>query len=656
MNGRRSRGIPSRAVLVLAGSLLILLAGSMASTRELAARFTEPHSPAARASTAPRDLAAPGAVLVTNWKVQDTGTLRTLMTNWGQIGSQPTAGFPWSVQPSAEWPSGSGVEYLWVAGLWLGALKNGEAHVTTGAFQVEFSPGPEAVNHIYETYAGAPNGNRLPSPDADDDHDGRIDEDPLNGLDDDNDGRIDEDFAAISNQMLPCQFNDTDPAIVVRFPQHVPLGVEVQQSSMAWRRSEVDDFVGFQYLLMNRGGDSLDGVYVGLFADCDIGPRGSEGIAEDDLAGFWEGSVHTSLEGREADVDVSFGYMYDADGDQGAAPGYIGFVFLGAGTPGGTQLPVRLRNFRMFSGISGFPFGGDPTDDVERYQCLNGTAPLSLPAPGIEPRAPEVAGHPDDWRILVSLGPFETFAPGDSVLVNMAMVLGDGLAGLQQNAARARLLYEGVDADCDNIPGTTPICRVRWTTPGTVPVAIEELRAERLEGAARISWRIAPSSLGELRGVEVQRAEVEAGPYATCSGPGLAPEASMRFEDASAPRDRTLWYRIALDGLDGSRSFSAPVRTDADAWSTTLLAPAEQNGQVVMRYSVGTRSEVRIAMYDVQGRLLRVLQQQRRDPGWYSCTWDGSNAQGVRLARGVYFVRLQAGSEAITRKLALTRD
>ena len=45
-------------------------------------------------------------------------------------------------------------------------------------------------------------GKRYPDPGEDDDGDGLINEDPINGLDDDLDGQIDEDFGAISNQMF----------------------------------------------------------------------------------------------------------------------------------------------------------------------------------------------------------------------------------------------------------------------------------------------------------------------------------------------------------------------------------------------------------------------------------------------------------------------
>ena len=75
---------------------------------------------------------------------------------------------------------------------------------------------------------------------ADDDGDGRVDEDWLNGRDDDGDGRIDEDFAAFGKLMYSCWFRDDEPtargsvagahaAPSRRAPGDLPVGGRVVQ-------------------------------------------------------------------------------------------------------------------------------------------------------------------------------------------------------------------------------------------------------------------------------------------------------------------------------------------------------------------------------------------------------------------------------------------
>jgi hypothetical protein len=398
--------------------------------------------------------------------VHNCGQLLIHISNFGLIGSRPGQNFPYSGAPSAQWPKGSGTEYLFSAGLWVGANKNGEVHVTTGQPDMEFRAGRSELDVIYETRELAPGGARLPAPNADDDRDGRIDEDWLNGRDDDGDGRIDEDFAAISNQMFFCEYNDSDPQIKLGLPDHEPLNLLVQQASLCWESPIADDFIGLEFTLVNTGLNPLNDVYLGFYADCDIGPRGGEDVFNDDLAGFWEGRRGVRVGARTRNVRVSIGYMFDDDGDEGQSEGYIGLMFLGAQDPNGDGLPrpIALRNFRMFSGNGAYEQGGDPTNDEQRYAILNGTSPRSLGPPGPDGfRTAQPARRVEDYRMTVSAGrdpsdpddhTFEVIEPGDTLRFQAALVLGRGFQGMLDNAAQAQLTFDGAYLDCDQNPLT----------------------------------------------------------------------------------------------------------------------------------------------------------------------------------------------------------
>ena len=65
------------------------------------------------------------------------------------------------------------------------------------------------------------------------------------------------------------------------------MNLEVVQTSFQWENDQVDDFVGFEFTINNIGVTDIEKVYIGFFADSDIGPRGEGGIADDDMAGSW---------------------------------------------------------------------------------------------------------------------------------------------------------------------------------------------------------------------------------------------------------------------------------------------------------------------------------------------------------------------------------
>jgi hypothetical protein len=59
---------------------------------------------------------------------------------------------------------------------------------------------------------------------------------------------------------------------------------------------------------------------------------------------------------------------------------------------------------------------------------------------------------------------------------------------------------------------------------------------------------------------------------------------------------------------------------------------------------------VKLTVYDMLGRQVSVLVDETKAPGRYEVTFEAA-----RLASGVYFCRLSAGSRVATRKMLIMR-
>ena len=362
------------------------------------------------------------------------GELQVNVTNWGLIGSQPGTLAPYSDAPSAMWPAGSGVDYLFAAGLWVGAIKDGIPGVSTGQPETELLPSADPHDVIYEMAEGDEGSHRVPMPDADDDQDGALDEDPKDGYDNDGDGRIDEDFAAIGAQHLRCVMRDDTPLSQEAHPDHNPLGVEVTQEVFQWENPELEDAVVLRYTVRNVGDSALEGVSLGLYFDADIGPRGRTNVGEDDIPGQYEGVVDLP-DGSK--VPISIVYMYDCDGDDGQSPGYIGVVLFGRQ---GNSFPQSVSGTRGFNRTAPFDQGGEPKSDEERYIALRGGG-----------RAiPTDCRYQGDWRLLIPGGSYGFLGRQSEVRFEMALVIGEGLDDLKLNAAQVAVAFFGTWYDADN--------------------------------------------------------------------------------------------------------------------------------------------------------------------------------------------------------------
>ena len=405
--------------------------------------------------------------------VHNVGRLLLQVTNFGETGNQNNPSR--TTVPSAEWPPGSGNDYLYAAGLWVGALDaSGIPHVTTATYEREFSPDIvpqnvcvnlpiDQVADVREAYEGIPGGNRVisASVNPDDDGDGRVDEDFLNGLDDDGDGLCDEDYAAIGQQMFASEYNDYQATTRQIFPEHVPLGIKVRQTSYAWATPGQNDFVGMDYKIINVSGRALRNVFVAIFADMDIGNRGIRGYFTDDEAGLIDTTVtYVGPSGDFVKRRIQMGYMWDnpddparlQDAKGGDVPGYFGCMFLNHTTdPSGASAPrhVGITAYKFFSGSASFAAGGDPENDAQRY--------ILMSDPQLNPDVvgQVVSARPLDYRFIMATGPFRSILPDSSLTVSVAWVMGLGRGPSQgggtliDNAVNAQQVFDGLYTDLD---------------------------------------------------------------------------------------------------------------------------------------------------------------------------------------------------------------
>ena len=95
---------------------------------------------------------------------------------------------------------------------------------------------------------------------------------------------------------------------------------------------------------------------------------------------------------------------------------------------------------------------------------------------------------------------------------------------------------------------------------------------------------------------------------------------------------------------------------------TSLLKnyPNPLNPETWIPYELAEASDVRIGIYSLTGRLIRMLDLGYRQPGFYArrenaAHWDGRNQVGEEVASGVYFYTIRAGDFSATRKMTVVR-
>lgn len=193
---------------------------------------------------------------------------------------------------------------------------------------------------------------------------------------------------------------------------------------------------------------------------------------------------------------------------------------------------------------------------------------------------------------------------------------------------------------------------------GPTPVEVTDLEAVPCRDRIQLRWRLAAEALRDLLGVEVRRTEAIVGPYSNRTPVPLVPESRMTFEDTEVRPGQTYWYSLGLLRGDVAPVFIAPIAATVLPWKTVLVSCSErQNGMVRVEYDVGPETaDVRLHIYDVRGRLVRVLDHGSRPGGRYTEVWDRRDHDGERVARGIYMLRLNAGNSSSVRRVVLVRE
>ncbi len=121
----------------------------------------------------------------------------------------------------------------------------------------------------------------------------------------------------------------------------------------------------------------------------------------------------------------------------------------------------------------------------------------------------------------------------------------------------------------------------------------------------------------------------------------------------------TLWVRtfkpitptdVFQFTADNSYVLGAPAPVLPGSFMLYNNFPNPFNPTTVIRYQLPVSSVVRLGVYDLLGREVSVLVNDRKDAGIHEVKFDGRG-----LSSGVYFYRLTAGSYVQTRKFLLVR-
>ena len=171
-----------------------------------------------------------------------------------------------------------------------------------------------------------------------------------------------------------------------------------------------------------------------------------------------------------------------------------------------------------------------------------------------------------------------------------------------------------------------------------------------------ISWTL--SEAGEEIEFEVQREKNGSGRFLVVEAEVTSPEdLSFRMTDNDLEPGASYRYRVYATDEDGTKLLFVTESMTAETPEMSLYQnyPNPFNPATTIRFYLPEKGGVLLEIFDVSGKYVACIVDESMERGRHTIEWNGQDQNGNPVSSGVYFYRLKAGKNTISRKMVLLR-
>ena len=185
-------------------------------------------------------------------------------------------------------------------------------------------------------------------------------------------------------------------------------------------------------------------------------------------------------------------------------------------------------------------------------------------------------------------------------------------------------------------------------------VLVQDFNATVVGPSIELAWHIwSDETINEFK---IFRREAGSTSDLVVNPSPIAPVERRYVDDTALPGVAYEYTLLVILG-DGSelRSRSVPAQTARLGVELFQNDPNPFNPLTRIRFSLPVPLHVTLTIYDVTGRRVTTLVDEKRDAGVNEVVWNGRNTFGEPVATGVYFYQLRAKKKLLTKKLLLLK-
>ena len=102
-------------------------------------------------------------------------------------------------------------------------------------------------------------------------------------------------------------------------------------------------------------------------------------------------------------------------------------------------------------------------------------------------------------------------------------------------------------------------------------------------------------------------------------------------------------------------SFNQNNKVPAEMKYNVTCSPNPFNPQTYISFDLEQESEIKLRIYNLKGQILSTLADELFRKGSYKLCWDGDTVTGKQVGSGIYFYRLEIGSDVVNGKMIMLK-